>query len=109
MIEYSSPKFLRTSLRLLREEKDLTVWVRPGWRSEMIKREIGFFPSCASDAYNAKASGKKSPSLGLSLLLMPLVIVHHFALSGGFVMTYSCDDGVRISYSRLTLVKGAPL
>lgn len=99
-INYPSRKFLRTSLHLLHEGKDLTICVRPGWRSAILEKDLVSLPSSAVEASAAKTNGKKPPSLRMSLLLMPLSIVHHFALSGDFVMSFRKEEGMKISYSR---------
>jgi hypothetical protein len=99
-INYPSRNFLRTTLHLLREGKDLTICVRPGWRSAILEKNLASLPSSALEASAAKSNGKRLPSLRMSLLLMPLSIVHHFALSGDFVMSYRKDDDIKISYLR---------
>jgi hypothetical protein len=99
-INYPSKHFLRTSFQLLREGNDLAICVRPGWRSKMVEKEFEYLPSCVSEAYNAQASGKKPPSLKMSIMMMPIITVHNFALSGEYIMRLSREGGIHVLYSR---------
>lgn len=100
MIDYPSSSFLARSLRALRDGAELTISVRPGWRSTLLARELPSLPSSAQEASSSKRNGKKPPSLKMSLLMMPISIVHHFALSGDFVMSFRNEKEMVITYSR---------
>ncbi len=99
MIDYPSSGFLRTALHLLRDGNELIICVRPGWRSTLLDKELVSLPASAAEA-GASGSNDKRPSIKMSLLMMPLSIVHHFALSGDFLMSFKKDAGIVISYSR---------
>lgn len=100
MIDYPSRKFLRTALKTLRDGNDLVVCVRTGWRSRLVEKDFGTLPSDSAEAYRVQDAGKKPPSIRLSLLMVPLLTVHNFALSGDYVMRIDRENGIRILYSR---------
>lgn len=72
----------------------------------MVEREFKFLPSTLSEAHSVKESGKKPPSLRMSILMMPIVMIHNFALSGEYVMQLCNEDSVRILYTRQGGKKG---
>lgn len=115
MITFPYPvrHFLRITLQALRDGNDLTIYVRPGWRSNLVAKEFPFLPSCAAEAYAVQASGKKPPLFKMSILMLPIITVHNFVLSGAYRMELCNKNGVRILYFRhseeqkkITSVKG---
>ena len=79
MITFPYPvrHFLRITLQALRDGNDLTIYVRPGWRSNLVAKEFPFLPSCAAEAYAVQASGKKPPLFKMSILMLPIITVHN--------------------------------
>jgi hypothetical protein len=100
-INYPSRNFLRTALKTLRAGEDLAIYVASGWRRAILEKELPALPASALEVNAAPANGKRPPSFRMSLLLMPLSIVHHFALSGDFLLSFrKTERGMTILYSR---------
>ena len=100
-INYPSRNFLRTALKRLRAGEDLAICVDSGWRCAILENELPALPASALEVNAAPANGKRPPSFRMALLLMPLSIVHHFALSGDFVLSFQKNEsGIIIVYSR---------
>lgn len=99
-LDYPSKDFTRRALHALRIGKRLTVKIRAGWRSRILRGEISSMPLSEIEAREAKKYGKRSPSFKAVLLIGPVVTVHLYALSGGYQANIEDDGQLKLSYAR---------
>lgn len=97
-IEYPSRGFARNAIAALKQGHSLTIHIRPGWRTDILRRELADLPACEREAMQPTASGKRFPSYKMAILMIPMTTVHFYALSGGFRMYPEIDKEVRVSY-----------